>query len=324
MKIPNPFSKQKADSGQIPVILAALHPEPAVVEYLSAQPDVYLREAYSVRGVMQALPGTRLVILDHLLSSPEPTIEVLQQTLVQNQIPVTTQADFLASPGDWVSRAQLTHTGAISTLPSKQVNLLSWSGGVGETTLALAIARRFVERTGLPAAVLEICQGPGAICTLVPGEYPDFFALATHQAEPGKWQGVNLYPMDGRAFDVLWADDPVGIRKFLAEIRSRHTLLVVDGSPAHPLYPDLITPSSNPINLVICTPRADTIASGRSLLQDLPVPRHLILNRATSLVDASEAGIALRLPEKESLARSFDTRLADPLLSLIYPGWNGK
>lgn len=324
MKFRVPFMKRKENNDTLVVLLAALHPDQAIIEILASHRDITIREAYSIRGVMQDLPGVQLVILDELMIFPDSPMEILHQTLEMNHIPVVSQRDFLSASEDWLGRARLTNSREIGNLPPRQVNLMNWSGGVGKTTLAMTISKRFVERTGLPAALMELSMGGSALQTKISTDLPDFFELMTHKRDPGKWCGVNIFPMDGRAFDVLWAEDPDGVRNYLAEVRRKHTLFVVDCFPGHPLFRDISHNIHGLTNLVVISPRADSISLGRNLLQEISEPSYCVLNMFKSLVDQSENGVTVHLPYKETWANTYDSHLVDPLLALIYPGWRSK
>jgi hypothetical protein len=306
------------------VLHAALHPDPAVLDILQQHPNILVREAYSVQGALQNLQNVQLVIIDSLYTTPDTSIDLLQQILDGNHIPHISQQDFLARPEEWLSQVQITETRSIHFLPPRQVNLVNWAGGVGKTTLALAMARRFVEQTGLPTVLIELSLGPGSLQVLTSIPLPDFFDIFTRKAEPGTWQGVKMIPMDGRAFEVAWTDDRAGVLNFFQEVRRQHILTVVDGHPAHPLFSEILAPSHGSISLVISTPRPDTLHQGRCLFQGLPDPKYWIVNQSNSVVDSVEEGITLRLPFRESWAASMDPHLADPLLALLYQGWSGK
>ena len=223
-----------------------------------------------------------------------------------------------------MGRARLTSARQITYLPARQINLVNWSGGVGKTTLAMAICKRFVERTGLPAALLELSMGGSALHARVSGDLPEFFAIATHKAEPAEWQGVHLYPMDGRTIDVLWSEDPEGVRAVLAEIKKKHTLFVVDCFPGHPLFAELAKPAPGVTNLVVTSPRDDAVLQAKRLLGEIPGTSHLVLNMSKAMTDRAGMGVAAVLPYNESWAQGADHRLADPLLGLVYTGWNRR
>ena len=308
------------------VLLGAEKPNQNVLDVLSKNSDLIVREAFTTRGVLQDLPGVHLVILDELISLADTSTEVLHRALEMSGIPMVSQEGFLADPNEWLGRARLTNAKRISFLPARQINLVNWSGGVGKTTLAMAICKRFVQRTGLPAALLELSMGGSALHARVTPDLPEFFSIATHKEEPALWYGVSLYPMDGRTIDVLWGEDPEGVRKVLAEIRRKHTLFVVDCFPGHPLFPELSKPKSGLVNLVVTSPRDDSILQARRLMNEVSEPSHLVLNMTKSLADRTETGVSVVLPYNEIWAQSSDPHLADPILELVYKGWrkNGK
>lgn len=316
--------KPGADQAVLCVLLASAHPDPGLIDLLAEKEGLSLREAFTMHGVMQALPGTNLVILDEVFASSLVSRELLKRALETSGIPVASPDAFRAAPEEWFGRARLAGSRQISYLPSRQAILTSWSGGVGKTTLAMAVTKHFAERTGLPAALLELSMGGSAIQARISEKLPEFFAIATEKAEPVVWQGVSLYPMDGRTLEVLWSEDPQGVRQVLKEIRQKHTLLVVDGFPGHPLFPELSQPSPGLVHLVVASPREDAVAQAQRLMKEVPSPSHLVMNMTRNLADRAESGISIALPFRESWAQSLDARLADPLLGLIYAGWNRR
>jgi len=324
MKISLPNLLKLSTEPSLVVLLGAQKPNQDILDVLSLNNDIKVREAFTTRGVLQNLPGVHLVILDEVISLVDTPAEILQHTLEQSGIPVVSQTDFFANPGEWLGRARLTGTRSISYLPSRQVNLVNWSGGVGKTTLAMAICKRFVQRTGLPAALLELSMGGSALHARIRLDLPEFFSIATHKEEPALWYGVSLYPMDGRTIDVLWGEDSEGVRKVLAEIRRKHTLFVVDCFPGHPLFPELSKPMLGLVNLVVTSPRDDSILQARRLMGEVSEPSHLVLNMTKSLADRTEMGVSVVLPYNETWALSSDPRLADPILELVYKGWKAK
>lgn len=303
------------------VMLAATSPNTTVLEYLAQNNDIVVREAFTTRGAFQELPGVHLVILEDVLEVADTSKDVLQRSLELSGIPVVSPAQFLDTPEEWLGRARLANAKRVTFLPNRQVNLVNWSGGVGKTTLAMAICKQFVRRTGLPAALLELSMGGSALHARITTDLPEFFSIATHKELPALWYGVSLYPMDGRSIDVLWNEDPGGVKKVLAEIRRKHTLFVVDCFPGHPLFPELSRPVPGLVNLVVTSPRDDALYQARRLMKEMPEPSYLVLNMTRSLVERTESDVALSLPYNESWAQSTCDRLADPILKLIYKGW---
>lgn len=306
------------------VLLGAQTPEPAVLEALARNSNLVVREAFTTRGALQNLSGVQLVIQGDLMPLGDVSREVLQSALDQSGIPVVSPAGFMQEPDEWLGRARLTSARQITFLPARQINLMNWSGGVGKTTLAMAVCKRFVQSTGLPAALLELSLGGSALHARISPDLPEFFNIATHKTEPASWNGVSLFPMDGRTLEVLWSEDPQGVRDVLAEIRRKHTLLVVDAFPGHPLFSEIVQPGPGLINLVVTSPRDDALLQARRLMAEIPEPRHLILNMAKSVSERAESGVSVTLPYHESWAQTLDPRLADPILELAYSGWKRR
>jgi hypothetical protein len=267
------------------------------------------------------LNQVNLVILGDVLPTPDLSPEVLKQTLETSGVPVVSTEIFLEQPEEWLARARLASTRKVTILPPRQINLVNWSGGVGKTTLAMSICKRFVERTSLPAALLELSMGGCALHARVSEDIPEFFAIATQNILPVRWQGVSLYPMDGRTADVMWSEEPDRVLNMLAAIRKQHTLLVVDAFPGHPVFAGLASSQPGRFNLVVSSPRDDALLQARRLHTELPEKKHFILNMSRSLADRTGVQADVVLPFRESWAAGLDSRLADPLLELVYPGW---
>ncbi|MCX6053642.1 MAG: hypothetical protein NTZ74_01770 [Chloroflexi bacterium] len=315
---------QRKKGRTLRVLLGARDPRPQVLEELSRNPDLEVRETFSTRGVLQNLSGVQLVLLGELIALPEASLEVVRGTLERSGLPVASQEEFLLSPEEWLGRARLASSRQVNFLPARQVNFVNWSGGVGKTTLGMALCKRFVERTGLPAAFLELSLGGSALQARISPDLPEFFSIATQKEPPALWNGVSLYPMDGRTIEVLWNEDPGGVRLVVEEIQRKHTLFVVDCFPGHPLFADLSKPRSGLIHVVVTSPRDDAVMQARRLIHEIAEPRIFVMNMARSLADRAERGLSLVLPYNENWAKSLSPRLADPVLEWVYPGWKGR
>ena len=325
MKINIPFMAKKENQAKsISILVASSSPSPEVLEILTRQDRIALREAFTTQGVLQELPGVNLVICETVLEVADISSDLLNRSLEMSGVPIVKPEIFLKEPEEWISRARLSNASQISFLPSRQVNLVNWSGGVGKTTLAMAICKRFAQRTGLPVALLELSMGGSALQARISPELPEFYAIATGKEKPETWQGVDLYPMDGRSIDVLWSEDPHKVRSILDEIRKKHTLFVVDCFPGHPLFPELESERDGVVNLIVTSPRDDAVMQAKRLLKEVSGPVHLIMNMTRGLADQAGACVTTVLPYKEGWAQRLDPRLADPLLALIYNGWNGR
>jgi hypothetical protein len=100
------------------VLLGAQKPNQDVLDALSRNSDLTVREAFTTRGVLQDLPGVHLVILDELISLPDTSNEVLHRALEMSSIPMVSQEGFLADPNEWLGRARLTNAKRISFFAS--------------------------------------------------------------------------------------------------------------------------------------------------------------------------------------------------------------
>lgn len=319
-QILSPRKRQK----DLNVLLAARQPDQKLLDVLANCPMVTLREAFTTQGVLQNLVGVNLVILGEVMPMTGLSADVLTRTLETSGIPVTSAQDFLERPDEWMAQARLTSARQVTILPSRQINLVNWSGGVGKTTLAMAICKRFVERTSLPAALLELGMGGCALHARVSADVPEFFAIATQNVPPARWHGVSLYPMDGRTADVMWSEEPDRVLSVIDETRKQHTLLVVDANPAHPLFSQISTTQPGRINLIVSSPRDDALLQAKRLADELGEHAQLVLNMTRSLTDRAGAQAAVTLPFNETWANTLDPRLSDPILELIYPGWSRR
>lgn len=308
--------------GSIVVVLAAKNPQEEVVNKLASMDNVTIREAFTSRGIIRGLPDANLVILDDVLVLPDSNMELVNRTMEMSGIPTCSVGEFAKQPDEWLGRARLASTRQITFLPSRQVNMINWSGGVGKTTLAMTVCKRFVERTGLPAAMLELSMGGSALHARVADDLPEFYAIATGTAEPATWHGVHVYPMDGRTTDVLMSEDPTRVRRVLDDIRKNHTLFVVDCFPGHPLYKEISEPRQGMVNLIVSSPRDDSLLRARKLLGEV-TGGQMVLNMCKTAADRMESA-AVRLPYNEGWAQSCDKHLAEPILGLVYTGWERK
>ena len=325
----NSFRKKR--EATITVLAASGKPDKRVLEVLSKEKDLRIKEAFSTRGVLQSLNAVHLLILGELLPVSEVSPEILQATLDHSGIPLVSEQDFLSDPEEWLGRARLSQSKEVHFLPSRQINFVNWAGGVGKTTLAMAVCKRFVQKSGLPAALLELSLGGSSYHARISEDLPEFFSIATRNTPPSIWNGVSIYPMDGRSFEVLCpqglkgeSEDIKTVRNLLNDIRRKHTLLVVDCFPGHPLFSELSVPENGRLNLVVTSPREDALFQARRLLDELSEPRYLVMNRARSVADRAESSLAVKLPDRQNWAESLDPRLADPLLELTYPGWKRR
>jgi hypothetical protein len=323
IKIPL-FTRNGRNDKRLSILLASSNPDPAIFDVLARQAGLQMREAFTTQGLIQDLPGVSLVIHDTVFEVNNTSQDLVNRVLEMSGVPVVSPKAFLSEPDEWLSRARLAGATKITFLPPRQLNLVNWSGGVGKTTLAMAICKRFVERTGLPAALLELSMGGSALHARISPDLPEFYSIVTGKEEPGTWHGVSLYPMDGRSIEVLWGDDPVKVRSFLSQFRKKNTLLVVDCFPGHALFSTVNNADKLTANIIVTSPRDDAMMQAKRLLKEVSQPAYLVLNMTRSLADQAGSGAAITLPYNDRWAQALDARLADPLLALVYTGWNRR
>ena len=319
----------------IPTILVASQ-NPAIQAAIPEE-AFQIREAFSTRGVIQALadrPALMVVDLEGLLESgdfPRPALAASLESIQGDGIPVVNSSVFLVESEQLVSAAlmQKSRQTAVRFLPSSTVLVANYCGGVGKTTLAMALTKRFQTASGLGTALLEMGIGGSAFNARLGGERPSLYTIATQNAEPDRWSGVDLYPLDGREAQVL-ADDAERTLDALDDIIQAHTLVVIDAFPTNPIWPHLLNRATD--ILVVTSPRPDSVAQTESMLRDLstsletiqPKPSiHLVLNMVRSwsekLPFSGQVDINLSFDERK--AERYHPDLADPVLERLYPGW---
>ncbi|HEB64666.1 MAG TPA: hypothetical protein ENJ02_03895 [Chloroflexi bacterium] len=305
---------------------------PGIVD---AVPEEYpVREAVSTRGAAQALNEVRpiLAVVDtnELTETADLPREALERTLAALQedgLLVVPPADFLTEPERWLGEALL-RTGlreGVRLMPPRVVLVTNYVGGVGKTTLSLAMAKRFAEQTRLGAAVVEAGIGGSVLATRLGGERPSLYEIVTGQAKASSWNGADVYPMSGREAQAL-ADDP-RLPAVLDAVQRAHPLTVYDAFPSNPLWRIVLGRATD--ILLVTDPRDEAVAQTESMFRDLQpyieergLRLHLAANKVRTWgekVAVSDA--AVRLAYSERLAQEYAASLADPLLNLLYPGW---
>jgi len=295
------------------------------------------REAISTMGVMSALNARPVLIVadpDDLVESPEMSRDALRtslDSLGQDGVVVVNSKAFIEDRERWIGEALLSRGdgAALRFMPRRAVMLTNYCGGVGKSTLSLALARRFRETTGLPAAVVEVGVGGSSMSRL--GEFPTLFDVVTQDVDPGEWHGVHLYPSDDWETKTLATDERT--ETTLSQIYRQHTLVTFDTFPTNALWRHALELVTDVI--VVTSPRPDAIeqtgAMMRRLQDELEIlderPEiHLVLNRVQSMGQrlplAGELSAWVKYDEGAALSLSGD--LSDPLLELIYPGWHHR
>ena len=319
----------------MPAVVLATRSE----EALSQMPrDTFqIREAVSTMGVMSALNARPVLIVadpEELIESPEMSREALITALDsvgQDGVVVVDSKAFIEDRERWIGEALLSRGdgAALRYMPRRAVMLTNYCGGVGKSTLSLALARRFRETTGLPAAVVEVGVGGSSMSRL--GELSTLFEVVTQDADPGEWHGVHLYPSDDWETKTLATDERT--ETTLSQIYRQHTLVTFDTFPTNALWRHALELVTDVI--VVTSPRPDAIeqtgAMMRRLQDELETlaaqPEiHLVLNQVQSMGQrlplAGELSAWVKYDEGAALSLEGD--LSDPLLGLMYPGWSHR
>lgn len=289
--------------------------------------DVDVVEAVSTQGAYDGLPGCSLVVVDgdDLIGSPGLSFETLRNALDQAGIPVASGQEFAADPLAWLEKA-VTSAGLLITLPPRTVMITGYAGGVGKTTLSLNLAHYVASKLRLPAAVVEVAFGASSLRALAEPELPDLYDVLTQGKEIGSWQGITLLPMHYPSARLL-LDRRDAVRGLFQQVINSHALTIVDATGANPfrsVFQDLAD-----LVLVVTDPRADAIANAQVMLTDIAEMNghqpKVVLNKVRGLGDKialSGVTAEAKLPYVGRPER--DPRLAERLLSVVYPGWRPK
>jgi hypothetical protein len=323
----NRFRRKTDPTEKLIVLLAAKDPDPKLVDVLARRDEVILRETFTTRGVIRGLPDADLVVLGEVIPVWDVARELMQNTLEATRIPVTSPDQMLAQPEEWIASARLANRKKLQYLPARFVLVGGWAGGVGKSSLALAVAKRFRERN-LPTAFLEASEGGSYLVSRLGPQLSSLYNVITGEDTPSEWEGVKLYPIDHRASQVL-AEDP-RLPDFLAELKKGYTLVVVDASPSHPFWPRLLDLATT--ILVVTAPREESLFQAETLLKELEPVRasrpelkvHLIMNMVRTMGEriGMSGMVGAAIPFNERAAAQLDPKMADPVLNLLYPGWS--
>jgi cellulose biosynthesis protein BcsQ len=320
------FKRKPNTSNKLIVLFAAKDPNPKLVEYLAMREDVVMRETFTTRGVIRGLPDADLVVIGDVISLWDVTEKLMRNTLESAGILFTSPDEMLARPEEWLASARLASRKKLEYLPSRFVLITGWAGGVGKSTLAIATARRFRERN-LPTAFFEAGAGGSFLVAKLGPQLHTLYDVITGEQTPSEWEGVKIYPTDYRSSQVL-SEDP-RLPTFLGGLKSSYTLVVADASPDHPFWPRLIDLATN--ILVITAPRDDSLYQAETLIKELQPIRNarpdlkvdIVMNMMRTFGERiGTAGlVSATLPQNEGMATRLDSRLADPILDILYPGW---
>ena len=316
---------------QLPIVLLATRN----AEVISSFPDDQFQalEANTTIGLANAILKNPVLIvadLDTVLEAGNLALQVVRTTLDNlSQNMVISSAQFLAEPQRYIGEALMAggQRSGIRFMPPRVVMITNYCGGVGKTTLSLALARAFRKDSGLPAAIVEAGVGGSSLNARI-GQHTSLYDVVTQNAKAQEWSGVSVYPCDTWEAETLAADER--IQAALQAIAHENTVTVFDTFPTNPLWKWTIEMATDVI--VVATPRPDALAQAEVVLRRLaeetsaldPKPRiHLVLNQVQTL------GERLSMARRASALVEFDQRRADwldgvlakPLVELLYPGW---
>jgi hypothetical protein len=319
----------------LPAVLLATR-NPAALE--SIPPVFQTREAVSTAGITSALNADPILVVfdpqDILECSgiPLATVTAALEAIRECGAVVVPSAQFLAEPQLHLGEALLAKglRSGIRYIPPRIVMLTNYCGGVGKTTLSLALARYFRNASGLATAVVEIGVGASSLKARL-GLSNSLYDFVTQTTPAGPWEKVDLLTSDGWESESLARDERTP--EMLRIITRLHTLTVLDAFPTNPLWKYGLELATDVI--VVTTPRNDSLAQTATLMQKLSeetsaLPKkpaiHLALNQVRSFGEriAMNGQADAWVGYDERLAERLDGKLAAPLMELLYPGWERR
>ncbi|HHJ07097.1 MAG TPA: hypothetical protein ENK24_06325, partial [Anaerolineae bacterium] len=190
-------------------------------------------------GVQRNLSACHLAIVDvPALQAGSLSLDDLTAILDESDVPHIASIDFLANPQthlDWVRRNAREGKSKRGFSP-RVVALLSFAGsggGIGKTTLALQAARRFRQKTGLPALVGEFCFGASGLSALTVEDAPHLYELLSNNEAPAQWKDISLAPLDYAMARLRRKQD---YADWYGRQKRRHTLTILDITWPHDLF----------------------------------------------------------------------------------------
>jgi Mrp family chromosome partitioning ATPase len=326
----HPFYFLQRREKNLVVLYASAKPIQAVLDALqNCEIQTRIYEALSAEGLIHGITSeTSLVIYDgpeSILSSPACTSESLGRTLADLSIPVVPQSAFLANPEEMFGRALLARGNRVGLdhLATRFVMITGLVGGVGKTTLSMALARRFRESLR-PVALLEAGLGLSTIAHRTHA-VSSLYDIYTRQTTPDIWEGVDIFAASEEQATVLTgAKEQERREKFFDRLRRDYSLVVVDAFPRHPLWPFLLAHATD--MLIIATPSTEILAQADELQQELrncnaAARQLLVVNKTRTAGERLGLSDALSIPFAEGRAQRCDPSLTDPILEALYPGW---
>ncbi len=324
-----PFRK----SSKLPTIVVASRNAKAFESFNPSEANVV--EAVTTRGLIRALensPALMVVDIEDVVATSDVTVEALQfalNTAIRNGVPILDSKNLGDSGFDASTLSQARTSSGVRFVLPKVVVVTNYAGGIGKTTLSLAMARCFCRVTGLGAAVIEAGVGASSLGPKLSVSTTSLYEIATQKEKAKSWEGADLYPLSMREAQVLAGD--ARLTEVFKNIIQSHTLTIIDASPLSPLWSQILHIADE--ILVVTTPRGDTIAQADATYRELtelmaaqnskkkPV---LVMNMVQSLSERISLGndLGAWVPLNEHAAKVFGDELAVPVLNMLYSGFD--
>jgi MinD-like ATPase involved in chromosome partitioning or flagellar assembly len=258
-----------------------------VYRLLEQREDVDYRKAQFSAKIAELLPGAEIVIVDydHVTEFRLP-ISALQETIgeaaTEGKVDVYNSQEFLSRPEEVLEGATI--PGRMRKLPEHYaIAFVSYSGGIGRTTLALDTAIYYasamergerdrrnerVRSAALgqsPAMVFELTLGSSALASITGVEMPHLMQLATDpEVFAHVHQGVTLVPMDYENVRMLDTDL---LKRYFRRQKERHALTLVDCIWPHGLSETVAEDVD--LWVVVASERMDTRNNAQKLYDEL-------------------------------------------------------
>jgi hypothetical protein len=324
-----PFHRRK--DNRLIVLYASAHPLQDVFDVLKSHPDVLVYEALSAEGLIRGTTRqTDMIICDgpeSVLTSSECPADSLVATLKDLKIPIFVQEDFLQNPEEAFGRAMLARGDRVGLqhLATRFVLVTGFVGGVGKTTLSMALARRFREARR-PAALLEASAGRSTLASRTRTKSTLYDAFTQPHIVMDAWEGVDIYPAAEGQGNLLASEKESDRRaQFFDHLHRAYSLVVWDAQPRHPLWPYLLAQATDV--LIVATPAAEHMEQAEEMIIELrnanvSARLHQVINKVQSAGELLAFADALHIPFHARRAQRYDSTLADPILDVLYPGWH--
>lgn len=238
---------KKEGSAKLGVLAATNNAE--LLSMLWNMSGVDVLEARSTLAINAHLPHTSLVIIDmdDVVNAGNLGRQGLAEIIASQHVPRVTSRQFLDNTPAVLQEAQA-FAGDVKSLPPRVVTFASYSGGVGKTTMAIALAEYVAQQTHLPVALLEL---PHATSGLIPvllsregahhnstatvalANLPSLYAVGTQGETAQQVGGITIVPINQSTFPLV---SPEIIDKVITQVASAHVLTIVDAVLPHTLW----------------------------------------------------------------------------------------